>query len=216
MKIINEFKKYKDESNSEYMNNYMKNKFDFIGIKSPLRKELQKEFFKEFDKNSPIDKDLVIRLWNEEYRELQYLATDYLVKNKKKLQKEDMEFIRNLIVTKSWWDSVDMLASHLVGELCKKYPELIDMYILKWSKDENVWLRRTSIIYQLKYKGDIDNKILEEVVKNNINDRDFFIEKGIGWVLREYSKFNKEWVNKFIENNELRPLSKREASKYLG
>ncbi len=215
MEIINKFKEHRNEENSLAMKAYMKDRFEFLGIKSPLRKELQKEFLKNIDKEASINKNLVKLLWNENSREFQYLAMDYLVKVKKQLQKEDITFMEELITTKSWWDSVDLIASHLVGEICKMYPDLVDEYILKWSTDENMWLRRTSILYQLKYKGNLDTENLEKVIKVNINDKEFFIRKSIGWALREYSKTNKEWVRNFINNNKLSSLSIKEASKYL-
>ena len=213
--IINVFIENRNEDNAKYMKAYMKDNFEYLGIKTPLRKELEKELLKEKSKEALIDKDFVKMLWNYEYRELQYVALDYLVKQKKKLQKEDINFIKDLIITKPWWDTIDLIASHLVGEICKKYPELIDEYILNWSTDENMWIRRTAILYQLKYKQDTDRNILEKVIKDNIEDEEFFIRKAIGWVLREYSKTNKDWVSEFIANNRLSKLSKKEASKYL-
>ncbi len=215
MDIIDIFKENRNEENAVYMKKYMKDKFDFLGIKSSKRKELQKEFFKDIDKKSPIDKTLVNNLWSENYREYQYLAIDYLIKKKKKLAKEDILFIKELITNKSWWDSVDLIASHLLGEICKLYPELVDEYIIDWSKDENLWIRRSTILYQLKYKENVDTNILERVIRNNKEDNDFFIRKAIGWMLREYSKTNKEWVKVFISKNELSKLSIKEASKYL-
>lgn len=215
MEIINKFEEHRNKENALAMKTYMKDKFEFLGIRSPLRKELQKEFLKNIDKKAPINKNLVKLLWNENSREFQYLAIDYLVKVKKQLQKEDMIFIEELITTKSWWDSVDIIASHLVGEICKMYPNLVDEYILKWSTDEDMWLRRTSILYQLKYKENLDTENLEKVIKVNINDKEFFIRKSIGWALREYSKTNKEWVRSFINNNQLSNLSIKEGSKYL-
>ncbi len=215
MDIIDIFKENRNEENAVYMKKYMKDKFDFLGIKSSKRKELQKEFFKDIDKKSPIDKTLVNNLWSENYREYQYLAIDYLIKKKKKLAKEDILFIKELITNKSWWDSVDLIASHLLGEICKLYPELVDEYIIDWSKDENLWIRRSTILYQLKYKENVDTNILERVIRNNKEDNDFFIRKAIGWMLREYSKTNKEWVNVFISKSELSKLSIKEASKYL-
>lgn len=215
MEIINKFEEHRNKENALAMKTYMKDKFEFLGIKSPLRKELQKEFLKNIDKKAPINKNLVKLLWNENSREFQYLAIDYLVKAKKQLQRDDIIFIEELITTKSWWDSVDTISSHLVGEICKMYPDLVDEYILKWSIDENMWLRRTSILYQLKYKENLDTKNLEKVIKVNTNDKEFFIRKSIGWALREYSKTNKEWVRSFINNNQLSNLSIKEGSKYL-
>ncbi len=213
--IINVFIENRNEDNAKYMKAYMKDNFEYLGIKTPLRKELEKEFLKEKSKEALIDKELVRELWRNEYREFQYVALDYLVKQKKKLQKEDITFIRELIVTKPWWDTIDLIASHLVGEICKKYPELINEYILNWSTDENMWIRRTAILYQLKYKQDTDRNILEKVIKYNIEDEEFFIRKAIGWALREYSKTNKDWVSEFVANNRLSKLSEKEASKYL-
>lgn len=213
--IINAFIENRNEDNAKYMKAYMKDNFEYLGIKTPLRKELEKEFLKEKSKEALIDKELVRELSRNEYREFQYVALDYLVKQKKKLQKEDITFIRELIVTKPWWDTIDLIASHLVGEICKKYPELIYEYILNWSTDENMWIRRTAILYQLKYKQDTDRNILEKVIKDNIEDEEFFIRKAIGWVLREYSKTNKDWVSEFVANNRLSKLSEKGASKYL-
>lgn len=213
--IIDKFMQNKAPNNAAPMKAYMKNQFEFLGIKTPLRKELEKPFFKKLDKNSPIDREFVKSLWKEEYREFQYLGVDYLIKEKKKLQNDDIHFIKELIINKSWWDTIDLIASHLVGEICQKYPKLIDEYILKWSQDENMWLRRTAILFQLKYKENTNTEVLEKVILNNNEDNEFFIEKAIGWALREYSKSNKEWVKIFISSYKLSKLSVKEGSKYL-
>lgn len=213
--IVNVFLNNKNEENSKAMKAYLRDNFEFIGIKTPIRKELSKEFLKEKSKEAFIDKELVEELWSDEYREFQYLAIDYLIKQKKKLQREDIKLIEKLIITKSWWDSVDLIASHLVGELGNKYPDLIEEYFIKWSTNENMWLRRSAILFQLKYKEKTNTKILERVIKDNISDEDFFIRKAIGWALREYSKTNKAWVKVFIDSNQLSKLSEKEASKYL-
>lgn len=215
MDIIEIFKNHENKEDALAMKGYMKDNFEFLGIRSPLRKELQKEFLKGIDKKTSIDKVLVNNLWNQPYREYQYLAIDYLIKKKKQFEKEDIIFIKELIITKSWWDSVDSIAPNLLGEICKKYPELMNECILNWSKDENMWLRRSAILYQLKYKENLDTNILEVVIKDNKEDNEFFIRKAIGWILREYSKTNKKWVSDFIKENKLSNLSIKEASKYL-
>ncbi|WP_195990193.1 DNA alkylation repair protein [Clostridium sp. D53t1_180928_C8] len=214
-KVINKFRESTNEENAIVMKAYLKGQFEFLGIKSPERKQLQKEFLSNINKKEPINKVWVLQLWNYEQREFQYLAIDYLIKMKNNLLEEHIDLIKILIVTKSWWDTVDLLASHLIGELCKKYPNLIDEYILRWAVSEDMWLRRTVILYQLKYKENVDTKILEYAICENKNDNEFFIRKAIGWSLREYSKINREWVKEFLENNKLSPLSIREASKYL-
>ncbi|MDU4890124.1 MAG: DNA alkylation repair protein [Clostridium sp.] len=213
--IINEFLNNKNEENAKGMKAYLKDNFEFLGVKTPLRKQLSKEFLKEKSKETFIDEALVRELWANEYREMQYIAIDYLIKQKKKLQREHIALIKDLIVTKSWWDSVDLIASHLAGELGRKYPELIEEYFLPWSESENMWLRRTAILYQLKYKENTNTDFLKQVIKVNLHQEEFFIRKAIGWSLREYSKSNQEWVREFIANNKLSKLSEKEASKYL-
>lgn len=215
MEIIEIFKDNKDKENAISMKKYMKDNFEFLGIKSPKRKELQKEYVKEISKDNYINYDLVSELWKQEEREFQYVAIDYLVKNKKKLVKKDIDLIENMIVTKSWWDTIDPIASNLLGELCKKYQELIDEYIIRWSTSNNMWLRRSAILFQLKYKENTDTKLLESIIQNNNEDKEFFINKAIGWILREYSKTNPQWVKEFIENNKLSKLSIKEGSKYI-
>ena len=213
--IINELMNNHNEENAKNMNAYLKDNFEFLGVKTPLRRQLCKEFLKGKSKEAFIDEALVKELWANEYREIQYIAIDYLIKQKKKLQREHVALIKDLIITKSWWDSVDLIASHLAGELGRKYPNLIEEYFLPWSESENLWLRRTAILYQLKYKENTDTDILEQVIKANLHQEEFFIRKAIGWSLREYSKSDQEWVREFIANNKLSKLSEKEASKYL-
>ena len=167
--IINEFLNNKNEENAKGMKAYLKDNFEFLGVKTPLRKQLSKEFLKEKSKETFIDEALVRELWANEYREMQYIAIDYLIKQKKKLQREHIALIKDLIVTKSWWDSVDLIASHLAGELGRKYPELIEEYFLPWSESENMWLRRTAILYQLKYKENTNTDFLKQVIKVNLH-----------------------------------------------
>ena len=134
---------------------------------------------------------------------------------KKYFLKDDIFFIKDLIITKSWWDTVDLIASNLLGEICKKYPSLIDEQIVFWINDENMWLRRSSIIFQLRYKENTNLEILQKSIESNIDDDEFFIQKAIGWALREYSKTDYKWVLNFINNHNLSKLSKREAEKYI-
>jgi 3-methyladenine DNA glycosylase AlkD len=122
--------------------------------------------------------------------------------------------LERLITTKSWWDSVDSIAP-LVGELARKYPELVEENINHWSKHDNYWLRRASILFQLKYKDETNEALLYDYMVKNADSKEFFIQKAIGWALREYSKTNPKSVKAFIEGNQLAPLSIREGSKYL-
>lgn len=209
---------YYDNKNEELagpMSAYMRNKFGFLGIKSPLRKELSKEFIKESKKIKQIDWDFVNYLWDLPEREFQYLACDYLRENKKYLQEEDLDKLKHLVISKSWWDSVDSL-DQTIGSI--NFPsKYIDEEMLKWSKDENFWLRRVAIDHQRPRKDKTNTILLEKILKNNLNQTEFFINKAMGWALREYSKTDKKWVSDFIENNRdgLSNLTIKEASKYL-
>jgi 3-methyladenine DNA glycosylase AlkD len=209
------FERNRNEENAGPMSKYMKDHFPFLGIKSPLRKELEKQFFKETEiLKKPFNQDFVIGLWEKDEREYHYTAITYMGKFIKKLPKEAIQFLERLITTKSWWDSVDSIAP-LVGELAKRYPELVEETINQWSVDENFWLRRASILFQLKYKNQTNEELLYDYIVKNADSKEFFIQKAIGWALREYSKTDPVSVKGFIEGNQLAPLSVREGSKYL-
>ena len=215
MNIDEKMFEFKNEDDAIAMSSYMRNKFNFLGIKSPKRKEIFKEIFENFKNNKEIDKEFVVKFFNKDYREFQYIAIDYLIKMKKYFLKDDIFFIKDLIITKSWWDIVDLIASNLLGEICKKYPSLIDEQIVFWINDDNMWIRRSSIIFQLRYKENTNLEILQKSIESNIDDNEFFIQKAIGWALREYSKTDYKWVLNFINNHNLSKLSKREAEKYI-
>lgn len=213
--LITSFTNNKNPEQAVSMSAYMKDKFLFLGIPKPKRELLQSDFIKQAKKQKLIDWNFIFDLWNMPEREFQYLALEYLVVLKTSLQKTDIDNIKILIINKSWWDTVDYLASTVVGELCSKYPEVIQSHMLNWSESDYIWLARTSILFQLKYKEKTDTELLSMVIRKNCDTKEFFLNKAIGWALREYSKTNKEWVKTFLENNTLHSLSVREASKYL-
>lgn len=173
-----------NEIEAKKMSAYMRNQFKFLGIKSPVRKKLQKEIFKEIIKPKEIDRGFVIEFFGKDYREFQYMVIDYLIKQKNFLMEEDIFLIRNLIINKSWWDTVDIISSNLLGHICEKYPNIVNEHILSWISDENMWIRRSSIIFQLRYKENTNLEVLSKAIKDNSLDDDFFIKKAIGWALR--------------------------------
>ena len=210
------FTEHQNEENAIPMKKYMRNRFPFLGIKTPLRKTLMRQFLKESGmREEPLQTEFVRSLWQLPEREYQYAAMDYLHVSLKKLHKNDLNLMEELMTTKSWWDTVDMLAQKEVGEIAKRFPVVIDEYIESWNTSENIWLQRSSLLFQLKYKGQTDEDLLYRYIRNLADSREFFIQKAIGWVLREYSKTNPESVRIFINNHRLAPLSVREGSKYL-
>ncbi|MEI3607278.1 DNA alkylation repair protein [Pseudogracilibacillus sp. SE30717A] len=217
-KQINElkeiFEQNRNEKNAIPMKKYMREQFLFIGLKSKERKELSKEFMKRL----PFDKELesVIKtLWALPEREYQYVAIDYLIKYKKLLTSEHVELLEYLIKTKPWWDTVDAIATHLVGTLFQNHPHLINSRGNQWLHSDSIWLKRTMIICQLKYKEKTNEKLLFTIIKETKDIDQFFIQKAIGWALREYSKTNPTSVFRFINNEKLSNLARREGLKHI-
>ncbi|RHW40442.1 DNA alkylation repair protein [Neobacillus notoginsengisoli] len=210
------FEEQRNTENAVAMEKYMKNHFPFLGVKKPLRAELERKFFATTGLvKEPFQESFVRELWAAHEREYQYVALGYLEKFSKKLEAGSLSLLKELITTKSWWDTVDALAQKPVGVLAAKYPDTIPAEMDKWAVSDNMWLRRTAILYQLKYKKETDEQRLYENIRLNTSSKEFFIQKAIGWALREYSKTNPGSVKDFIERTELAALSRREGSKYL-
>jgi 3-methyladenine DNA glycosylase AlkD len=198
------------------MAKYMKNHFVFLGLNSPIRKELQHDFLKNKIKEKQIDWVFVFECFRQPEREFQYLALDYLGKIKKSIPASYIDKIEKLIQTKSWWDSVDGL-DQVVGAMSQNFPDIIDSHIRNWMTNSNIWLKRVSINFQLGFREKTIPQILEEAILKNVGTKEFFINKAIGWSLREYSKTDSVWVANFIETHQekLSNLSLKEANKYL-
>ena len=214
--LITELENNRNELLAESMGKYMRDKFNFLGIRGPKRTELFKKYFPTARKPKEIDWNFIETCWNKEEREFQYAIVYYLKAMQKFLKKGDISKLKYLVVTKSWWDTVDLL-SKIIGDVVNRNKELKTL-MLEWSKKENnIWLRRVAILHQLSFKENVDKLLLETILEDNLSDGEFFINKAIGWALRDYSKVNPEWVRKFIEKNrsEMANLSLREAMKYL-
>ena len=214
-KLYEEMIWHKNEEQAQKMSKYMLNKFEYIGIKTPERREIFKNFFKEYKNEEKIDWEFVNKCWENKYREFQYVGADYLKNMKDKLTIDDIHKFKRLILEKSWWDTIDNL-DMTIGALALKDSN-VNKILLEWSIDENIWLRRIAIDHQLLRKEKTNTELLEKILKNNLGQVEFFINKAIGWALRDYSKTNSEWVKNFIEENEekMSKLSIKEAGKYL-
>jgi DNA alkylation repair enzyme len=213
--LITDLEENRNELLAESMSKYMQDKFRFLGVRGATRTEIYKKYFPDARKTKTIDWDFVENCWNKEEREFQYAVVYYLKAMQKFLKREDISRLKYLIVTKSWWDTVDLLAK-VVGSLIIRIKGY-DQIMLEWSKDSNIWLRRVAILYQLSLKDKVDKQVLDKILVNNLGDSEFFINKAVGWVLRDYSKYNPEWVREFIKKNKenMANLSIREASKYI-
>ena len=215
-RYINAFYEMKNEEQAIPMEAYMKNLFPFLGITSPQRKEIVREYFSVYQ--LPSEDELLAEVWAIYHlpeREFQYAAITLLSKKLKTLQVKDLLFIEKLIIEKSWWDSIDSIAPTIVGSIVKNNRHEGEEIMKQWSNSENLWLNRSAILHQLKYKADTNEELLKEIIGNHIHSKEFFIQKSIGWLLREYAKTNPEFIKNFVSTIELKPLSKREALKHL-
>jgi len=140
---------------------------------------------------------------------------DYLRAMQKYQKFDDIPRLQRYIKTKQWWDTIDGL-DRIVGNIGLADERVNDL-MLSWSTADDIWLRRIAIDHQIGRKEKTNTILLERILLNNLGSSEFFINKAIGWSLREYSKTNPEWVRTFIGKNRDRmsSLSIREASKYL-
>jgi len=215
--IVADFRSAKNDVNAAQMKAYMKDLFPFLGLKRPDRNFIQRNYLSNSQlpptKELP---DLIRDLWALDEREFQYLGLDILGKYNKQFEPAHIELFEYLITNKSWWDTVDYLASNSVGSLFKTYPELKEKWLSKWIATDNMWLNRTAILFQLKYKSSTDEGLLIKSIEAHIASTEFFHRKAIGWALREYAKTNPQFTQDFVESHpELSGLSKREALKNL-
>jgi 3-methyladenine DNA glycosylase AlkD len=205
-----------DPEQAKPMAKYMRDQFEYLGIKTPQRNALFKQFLAE-NGLPPADElqPVVRQLWQQPAREYQYVALGLLEKMKKQVTPEHIPLLEYLVVTKSWWDTVDGLAANAVGGLFTRHPQARDASIERWRHEENFWIRRTTLLFQLRYKHNTDEDLLFSLINENLGSDEFFINKAIGWALREYSKSNPTAVIEFVDRTPLVPLSRREALKWM-
>ena len=204
-----------DDLKSEQMAAYMKNKFEFLGIQAPLRRSIAKPLLTATKPMSGEEiVSLIHELWLKPHREFQLIGIDVLQKNVSKLTPTDIAHVEHWILTKSWWDTVDFLASRGVGHLFKD-PSTKNQYLDKWLNSENIWLNRSCLLFQLFYRGKTDFELLKQIILHLNHKKEFFIQKAIGWSLRQYSKTNATNVIQFVEENNLKGLAQREALKWV-
>jgi 3-methyladenine DNA glycosylase AlkD len=211
------FEQNSDPVQAAPMKKYMRDQFEYLGIKTPKNIALQKEFFEEQGFPQLSELELVLRdLWSLPQREFQYVAVGLLGRSNKELPAKFIKTIEYMLITKSWWDTVDSIAGGTVGVHFRRFPDVRTKYLAKWRASDNFWLRRTTILFQLNCKKDTDFDLLCEIICENLDSKEFFINKAIGWSLRQYARIDPKAVTKFVKSTPLHPLSRREAMKHLG
>lgn len=209
------FEENADFEKAASMAEYMRNMFDFYGISSPKRKELTKEFIKEEKKNRIVDWEFLDKCYEDEHREFQYVVNDYISAMAKYLEYDDIKKLWKYIKVKQWWDTIDFF-DKVIGSIGLR-DKRVDKLMLEWSVDEDFWVRRIAIDHQLGRKEKTNEELLERIIINNLGSKEFFINKAIGWALRDYSKVNPKWVGEFTEKyrEKMDRVSLKEAEKYI-
>lgn len=219
--IENIYKRHKDPQRAKKMSAYMRNNFEFYGIPAPFRRELSKSYINEGKRAKSIDRTLLTDLFKNKYREINYFGLDLLKAQSHLLTIDDFYNLVGLAKIRPWWDTIDNIDS-IIGGLGYG-DKVFEEKILDLASNDNFWLRRIAIGHQRKYKDQTDPDLLAKIIEINLNipvkdkDEKFFIDKAIGWALREYSKTNPAWVRSFLQEaaKDLSKLTIREASKYL-
>ena len=208
--------KHANPRNAGPMKRYMRDQFEYVGLKGPELGALLKTHVSSHGLPEAADLDRVLRdLWGLPEREFQYAATSLLARLEDQLPASFIRTLEYLIVTKSWWDSVDTIATGTLGVHFKRYPKLRDRTLARWRKSKIFWLRRACILFQLNYKRETDFPLMQDMIRENLGSREFFINKAIGWALRQHSRVDPKGVRKFVSETPLNPLSAREALKWL-
>jgi 3-methyladenine DNA glycosylase AlkD len=216
-KLESAFQEKSNPENAFAMAKYMRNHFSFFGIKTDERRQIFKDIWKE-NKNEITEnfREIAYKLYSKPQRELHYCAIEIFIKQLKgNYKKEDIQLIEKLIITNSWWDSVDTIAKNILGDYLLEYPLETEKVIERFSNSDNTWLNRSAILFQLSYKGKTNFDLLKSECEKHKNSTEFFIQKAIGWALREYGKTNPESVRNFVANANLKPLSQKEAIKNI-
>ncbi len=211
-----ELVKHADPEVKEGAAAYMRNQFEFLGVKTPLRRELSKDLFTQSKDLSERELVALCRdLWAQPEREFQYVACDLLAKNAKRLspsylKRDALWFIKN----KSWWDTVDSIRKS-IEVVVSANPEL-KAEMENWIVSNNIWVVRSALIHQLTLGSKTDAKLLFKFCEIQAQETEFFIAKAVGWALRSYSYVDSNAVKKFVKAHpELTPLAKREGLKAL-
>jgi 3-methyladenine DNA glycosylase AlkD len=199
------------------MRAYMRDAFPFLGMKTPHRRTISREVVTGLPR--PAEEDLravALACWELPEREYQYFAVDWLARHARTLSPAFLATAETLITTKSWWDTVDALAGHVVGTIVARHPKCVST-MDQWAGDDNLWLVRTAILHQLRFKEETDTGRLFGYCAAQAGHRDFFVRKAIGWALREYAYTDPDAVRQFVRTHPaLSGLSVREALKNVG
>jgi 3-methyladenine DNA glycosylase AlkD len=207
-----------DPAKAATMAAHMKTATPFYGVQKPDRVPILKEAVRDFSPESRADyRATVFALWSRPHREERYLAIEYASAFPQYITASSLPLYRKMIVEGAWWDFVDALAIHLVGEVLVHQRDATTPKVTAWIDHPDLWLRRTSIICQIGRKASTDTGLLFDACERRMHEQEFFIRKAVGWALRDFAKTDPDAVLAFVAEHRhgLSGLSFREATKHL-
>ena len=216
--ILKQFAELRNEDYAKAMAAYMKHNFSFYGIKTEARRAISQPFNAQYKTLDQTSRQMIFdELWSQAERECHQAAIDLAVSAVKKNDGSWLPFWEKKVITNSWWDSVDVIAPVLIGSLLINDPGMQKKCAWKWIESENIWLQRTAIIFQLKYRMKTNESLLYEMILARADSKEFFIRKAGGWALRTYGAFNALSVSQFIHAHQavLSPLTIKEGGRKL-
>lgn len=209
-----ELEQHANHENSFWMAKYMRNQFSFLGIKKPVQMEVFKQVFKSFDDASAY-LEIASELSDLPEHEYHYLSMVLVLKMKKHWDDRIPTWVEQMALKYPWWDITDVLAPKILGPYFLKFPEHKEYYLDRWMNSNHIWLQRLCILYPLDYKEKLNTEELKAIILPLASSKEFFIQKAIGWMLRQYARTNPGWVREFVQHHTISALSKREALKHL-
>lgn len=204
---------------------YMKSDLPYVGLTAPELRSLLKPLLAEhrfIDRGSW--EAAVLELWDDVTHREEWYAAVALLRHRAYRAWIDpglLPLLEHLVRTGAWWDVVDEIAGHLVGQVLLDHRADVTPVMDAWSVDaDSLWIRRTAMLSQLRHGEDTDTDLLERVLVANLEDtaygREFFVRKALGWALRQYARTDAAWVRTFVSTHadRLSGLSRREALKH--
>lgn len=207
-----------EPSDAGTMARYMKTEMPFYGVKTKPRRAIYREAVKHFPVADRQEYEVaVLALWSLPHREEKYGAIEYAWGHEQHIIPESLPLYERLIVEGAWWDLVDGVAPYLVGPMLVQWPDRVRPVLDCWAAHDDVWLRRSAIIAQLRLKERTDTPLLLRYCKLRLADQEFWVRKGIGWALRTHAKIEPEAIRDFVVENKARlsKLSYQEAARGL-
>ncbi|HEY8509428.1 MAG TPA: DNA alkylation repair protein [Steroidobacteraceae bacterium] len=214
-------RKVADPAKAPIMQKYMRSSMPYLGVQTPLVRATCRQVFADLDLSTSKQwQSHVLEIWRgAKFREERYAALALAGDRRARPfhRPDAMPMYEEMIVTGAWWDFVDDIATHRIGDILRKYPQPMTRMMRTWARSQNLWKRRTAILCQLHFKEDTDVELLHACIGPSLGSKEFFLQKAIGWALRQYARVDPEGVRAYVRANESRmaPLSRREALKHL-